>query len=208
MADEEVQEEYARLAPDYDRRWARYVAITTRESLARLRPLPGERVLDVGCGTGVFLQALLQAQPSVEAVGVEPVPAMLAQAGRRLRDSVILVRAWAADLPFPDAAFDAVVCNSAFHYFPDPAAALTEMRRVLAPGGRLLLIDWCADALGTRVMDSMLRLLRAAHYEKVYRSDELCRLLRAAGFAEPRAARFTAGGPWGMMAVEAGNPRQ
>ena len=208
MSNRSAEQEYTRLAPDYDRRWARYVAITTRESLARLRPRPGERVLDVGCGTGVLLQALLEAQPAVEATGVDPVPAMLVQAGKRLQDSVVLVRAWADDLPFPDGAFHAVVCNSAFHYFPHPAAALAELHRVLAPGGRLVLVDWCADSPATRLMEGALRLLRAAHYQKVYRSDDLRRLLEAAGFRDLRIERFKAGRLWGMMAAVARRPER
>ena len=53
-----VVREYNRLAPDYDRRWSFYIGATIRETLGRIELQPDDRVLDVGCGTGVLLEAL------------------------------------------------------------------------------------------------------------------------------------------------------
>ncbi len=72
-----VLTEYARLAGQYDRRWSFYIDATTRETLKRLCPHPGHALLDVGCGTGMFLQALASAFPSVKLTGVDPSSAML-----------------------------------------------------------------------------------------------------------------------------------
>jgi ubiquinone/menaquinone biosynthesis C-methylase UbiE len=60
---------------------------------------------------------------------------------------VTLAQADAHRLPLADATFDWVVCASSFHYFRQPQVALREMRRVLRPEGRLVLVDWCDDYL-------------------------------------------------------------
>lgn len=131
-----VVEEYERLAPHYDAKWSFYVEATTRETLARLALRPGERLLDVGCGTGALLHPLSQRYPEAQLSGVDPVPEMLAVARRRLPREVELRTGWAERLPFEPQRFDVVVSCNAFHYFREPVAALHEMGRVLAPGCR------------------------------------------------------------------------
>lgn len=109
---------------------------------------PGQRVLDLGAGTGKFTRRLLD--QGAEVLAVEPVAAMR----DRLHQALPLVRALdgtAEALPLTDASIDAVLCAQAFHWFAN-AAALREMRRVLRPGGRLGLVwnvrdesvDWVA----------------------------------------------------------------
>ena len=132
-----IVEEYRGLAAHYDARWSFYVEATTRETLARLTLGPGERLLDVGCGTGALLHALSQRHPDARLTGVDPVPEMLAVARRRLPREVELRTGWAERLPFERQRFDVVVSCNAFHYFREPVAALHEMGRVLAPGCRL-----------------------------------------------------------------------
>lgn len=104
--------------------------------LRRLRESPPARTLDVGCGTG-RLAARLRAELGSPVVGCDFSRGMLGRARARSR-GVRWARADAGRLPFADASFDAVVSTEAFHWFPEPRAALAEMRRVLAPEGRLL----------------------------------------------------------------------
>lgn len=108
---------------------------------------PGEAVLDLGCGTGTLLQALVARQSDARFTGIDPDPRVLALARRRLRRSarrVELVEGYAQDLPFPNEAFDQVVSTLIFHHLPDPVkvAALREVRRVVVPHGRFLLVDF------------------------------------------------------------------
>jgi ubiquinone/menaquinone biosynthesis C-methylase UbiE len=96
------------------------------------------RILDVGCGTGLLAQRLARELPASRVTGCDFSRGMLRQAGAHAGP-----RAWvqgdAQRLPFADASFDAVVSTEAFHWFPDPAAALGEFHRVLGARGRLLL---------------------------------------------------------------------
>jgi demethylmenaquinone methyltransferase/2-methoxy-6-polyprenyl-1,4-benzoquinol methylase len=115
-----------------DRAWRR----ATRAALA---VAAGERVLDVGAGTGVSTAEL--AQDGGYAVGVDLSLGMLT-AGRRARPSVPLLAGDALALPFPDAGFDAVTISFALRNVADPDAGLRELRRVTRPGGRLVVCEF------------------------------------------------------------------
>jgi ubiquinone/menaquinone biosynthesis C-methylase UbiE len=125
--------------------------VATR-SLARLALQPGESVVDVGCGTGVFLPglaALVGADGRV--VGLDHSPAFLQQARQRLADAALadwveLVEGDAHHLPFADATFDAAHCERVLMHLDDPALAIREMRRVVRAGGRVQLAEVYAAA--------------------------------------------------------------
>ncbi len=105
---------------------------------------PGERVLDVACGTGDWTRcAAERVGMQGRVVGLDVSPEMLDVARQKNGAATIEWREGSADaLPFPDAAFDVVCCQLGLMFFPDRVAALAEMRRVLAPGGRLALMVW------------------------------------------------------------------
>jgi len=105
--------------------------------LRELRGAPVRRVLDVGCGTGI-LTARLAGELGAELVaGCDFSIGMLEQA--RQRDARIgWVRGDAMRVPMATGSVDAIVSTEAFHWFPDPDAALAEFHRALAPGGRAL----------------------------------------------------------------------
>ncbi|MBI1784443.1 methyltransferase domain-containing protein, partial [Candidatus Sumerlaeota bacterium] len=157
-----VRSEYARLAKVYDQRWSSYIAATVRETLKRVQLEPGGRVLDVSCGTGALIRAIRAKYPGVPIAGVDASRAMLRVARGKFGD-VPLVESWAESLPFADGAFDLAVSTSSFHFWGDPRAGLREIARVLRPGGKLVLTDWCADFLVSRLRDDWLRLSNPAH---------------------------------------------
>ncbi len=100
----------------------------------------GQRVLDVACGTGVVARTATERVGSTgSVVGVDLSDAMLAVA-RRIRPDLEWRQADVAAMPFVDAEFDVVVSQMALMFFPDPAAALREMRRVARPTGAVAVL--------------------------------------------------------------------
>ncbi len=109
----------------------------------------GDRVLDVGCGTGVLArEAATRVAPNGRVVGLDLNEGMLGVA-RRLRPDIEWRRGDAVDLPFDDASFDVVASQFALMYFPDRVTSLSEMMRVLAPDGRLAVAVWGPFELAT-----------------------------------------------------------
>lgn len=111
--------------------------------LERVPLRAGQCVLDVACGTGIAARlAAPRVAPSGRVVGLDLNEGMLAVARAHASEAAAPIE-WkqgdAAELPFTDAAFDVVLCQQGFQFFPDKPAALREMRRVLAPGGVLAL---------------------------------------------------------------------
>ncbi|WP_420128845.1 class I SAM-dependent methyltransferase [Longimicrobium sp.] len=200
-----IRAEYDRAAADYDRRWARY----NRASLELLRPWTEGRdlgrVVDVGCGTGNLLPLLTgSAGRTGGYVGVDLSPEMLRVA--RGKGSGVgpigFVAADAEGLPLRDGSFDTAVSASVLHYWDDADAALAEIRRVLRPGGRLLLLDWLRDPLPMRLLNAWMRITRV-QYRRMYSRVEMRDALARAGFDLRMEVRGSAGGLWRLIALEA-----
>ena len=137
-----VRELFDRIAPRYDlmnrlmtlgrdRAWRRATVEAARVGA-------GERVLDLGCGTG-DLAALCRAR-GASVIGLDLAPAML-RAARRRAPGCGLVRGDGAALPLPAASLDVVTCGFALRNFTDLDAVLDECARVLVPGGRLAVLE-------------------------------------------------------------------
>lgn len=198
--------EYARLAPVYDRRWARYVDATVAQTLRHLPNRQYARVLDVGCGTGTFLASLGARLPSAQLVGIDLSRHMLDVARAKVPAFVALSQARAERLPFDSERFDLLVSLSAFHYFSGDLQDVTgELYRVLRPGGVLLLTDWCRDFLSCRSFAFFAHLRRGADFTVL--GAERCRLLlERAGFSEVGVERYRIDWFWGLMTARAEKP--
>jgi ubiquinone/menaquinone biosynthesis C-methylase UbiE len=97
---------------------------------------PGTRLLDVGTGPGYLLGYLARARPDLSLWGLDFSPDMIRRARARQRVAPRWLVADACRLPFPAGVFGQVVASFSFHIWPCPVTGLTELRRVLAPGGR------------------------------------------------------------------------
>ncbi len=161
-----------------------------RETLA---PRLGERVLDLGSGPGFLaVEIAEEVGPDGEVCGIDPATSMLAMAGERSGALVEYRRASADRIPYPDGKFDAVVSTQVFEYVEDVPGALAEVRRVLRPGGRVLLVDTDWDSIVWRSPDDGVteRMLLAfeQHLVDARLPRKLPAVLAAAGFRDVRTS--------------------
>jgi len=161
---------------------------------------PGERVLDIACGTGVVARlAAQQVGRTGTVTGLDLNPGMLAMAASIASSDpdasapIAWREASATKMPFPDAAFDVAYCQLGLQFFSDRAAALREMIRVLVPGGRLGLMVWrsiqhspgfgvLAAALERHVSTDAAAIMRAPF--ALAEAEELHALMAAEDFRE------------------------
>ena len=184
----------------YEPLWrTRSLSLLTGESFTNERELEtisnlvalkrGGRYLDLGCSAGLYTRGLA---PELGAegrmVGIDISPGMLREAARRARLAnvrISLARADAENLPFADASFSGAVCGGTLNEIGDPARALRETRRVLAPGGRLAVMGILkASTPGGRRLQRFL----STGGIKFFEPDEMRSMLDHAGF-EPDPLR-------------------
>jgi ubiquinone/menaquinone biosynthesis C-methylase UbiE len=148
-----------------------------------------KRILDAGCGNGRYTRFLLRhADKDAFITSFDLSQRMLVRARRRLRsERVTHVSADLTRLPYPDAFFDAIVCGWVLEHLPDPGPGLSELARVLQPGGKLLLLvtedtltgSWCSRMwhcrthnrveLQQRCLDHGLRWVRPLYFSPLHR---------------------------------------
>lgn len=159
---------------------SRFIAEIQRAAFEGLALGPEDRFLDVGCGSGAAVRRA--AAVAQRAVGVDLSPGMITRARELACDApdAEFVEGDAEALPFADAEFTAVLCTTSFHHYPDPAAAVREMARVLEPGGRLAIGDGCTDNPVARLLNLGLRVLERSHVS-IYSSGRVRRLVEQAG---------------------------
>ncbi|KAB1073924.1 class I SAM-dependent methyltransferase [Methylobacterium planeticum] len=163
------------------------------EIAARMRAEPAGDVLDLGSGGGHVAFAVAEAARRVTAydLSADMLGAVAAEARRRGLVNIETRRGAAESLPFGDASFDAVLTRFSAHHWADVPAALAEARRVVRPGGRLIVADLIAPE--APILDTHLQaveLLRDPSHARDYTASEWGAMLRAAGFdAEPPVLR-------------------
>jgi ubiquinone/menaquinone biosynthesis C-methylase UbiE len=133
--------------PHYERYWARQLVPAQRRLLERAAVRPGERVLDVACGTGsVTLPAAWGAGPQGHVLATDISEAMVRRTAEEAwREGISWIetrRAHAEESSGSDGTFDVALCSLGLMYVPDPVRALAAMRRALRPGGRALVAVW------------------------------------------------------------------
>ncbi len=155
------------------------------ELIGEARLEPGQRVLDVGCGTGSLAVRIRSQLPGVEVIGLDPDPKALAIARRKAARAGVEVRfeeGYGDALPFADACFDRVTSSLMLHHLELATrnAMLREVLRVLRPGGSLHLLDFGWS--GERSEGLLARLLHSAEHLRENSDARVAALIGAAGF--------------------------
>lgn len=103
-------------------------------------------LLDAGCGTGAMLGMFKQDHPDKNYTGVDLSEKMIETARSKHMEGIRFVAGDCEDLPFPDGSFDVVTCSMSFHHYPNPEKFFISLKRVLRPGGRLVLRDMASGS--------------------------------------------------------------
>lgn len=191
-----IRRDYAHLAAEYERRWADFNATARDWVLAHWPDLPANaRVLDIGCGTGAWLETLARQSPGYRLAGLDLSPAQLTEARRRL-PAVTLIEADAQQPPFIAGAFDAVCSLNVMHHLADPRLHLRTLAALGRPGASVFLVTFARTrTLATRLASRWL-LWRNPAWRKVLSTaglrDMIAREpgLSPAAHAELRGGRF------------------
>ena len=132
----------------YERMMGKWSRLAGEIFLDWLKPLPGWRWIDVGCGNGAFTELIAERCAPAEIQGIDPSEAQLAYAGSRpaTRKIAEFRLGDATALPFADASFDAAAMGLVIFFLADPAKGVAEMARVVCPGGMVATYAW--DILG------------------------------------------------------------
>ncbi len=163
----------------YDRSWLNELVFfpairACQEEITRWQKPRGQRpfrLLDVGCGTGTLLMRLARRPDAELLVGLDYSPVMARHLTEKIAGSpqagkLQVVVADSEHLPFADESFDVITCCNSFHHYPHQAAVLSGFRRVLRPGGVLVLVDGFRDnVIGWLVFDVAVALVeKAVHH--------------------------------------------
>jgi ubiquinone/menaquinone biosynthesis C-methylase UbiE len=222
-------------AENYQRFFVPSIGAPVADDLIGIADLqPGQRVLDVACGTGVVTRRAAERVGAAGAVaGLDVNPGMLAVARSQTPPDIAIDwhEASAESMPLPDEAFDVVLCQMGLQFVPNKLAALREMRRVLATGGRALVtVPGPKPPMFAIMTDALARHLspEAASFADLVFSlhdvDELTLLMRSSGFREvdvevkPKSLRLPAPAdflwqyihstPLGAAAAQAGDAKR
>jgi len=189
-----------RASDSYERHWAEQLR-SAQELLLEMAALaPGERVLDVACGTGlVTLPAARAVGPAGRVVATDLSARMVEIVTERAAveelDHVEAVRRDAEALGLDEGSFDAVLCALGLMYVPDPVAALREFRRLLRPGGRALALVWgersrCGWAEIFPIVDARVESEVCPLFFQLGTGDALAAAFELAGFQAAESRRL------------------
>lgn len=190
-----------RAAEHYARFWRAQLAPAQETLLALADLRPGERVIDIACGTGlVSIPAARAVGSDGELLGADLSETMVAtaatEAARIGLPQARFERMGAEDLDVPDGAFDAALCALGLMYVPEPLDAAREMCRVLAPGGRAVAAVWGArDRCGWAgifpVVDARVSTEVCPLFFRLGTGETLARTFSAAGFEDVETVRIS-----------------
>ena len=160
---------------------------TQKLAIKQLSLSKDSKVLDVGCGTGFATLYLGSILTDGQACGIDLSEGMIKKAKEKipgeLETKVEFRQSGSDNIPYEDGKFDGIICTNSFHHYQNPLKSLSEMKRVLKPGGQLVILDTARNlSLYTWLWDRYLRIFEKGHI-RYYTTKELKELLVQSKFS-------------------------
>lgn len=181
--------EFSKWAGNYDNNLATFTFKQTNAKIvSTLNPKAGSSLLDVGCGSGILLDQLDNLNRGMKLFGIDITPLMVQVAQRKFanRPTIQIAEAASTNLPFKSSSFDYVTCASSFHHHPDQKKSLSEMVRVLKPGGTVLVLDMCVDGIIRKIFAKLENIYHTEGKVNRPTNEELRSLYSAVGLRNIR----------------------
>ena len=192
--------DYTKRAMNYDKRWQHYCLPSFSKSIQIIDLDQASRLLDVGCGTGIFLEILEKKYPSAQLDGIDPSQAMLGKASEKVSSKVTLEAGSAESLPYDSQSFDWVVLSNCLGHIKHQEVALNEAHRVLKNSGKVIITDWTKDFLAMRIVNLYTQLFDYAEYNSL-RSSETIAMMEKLHFECISAESYKSNWFWGLYTI-------
>jgi len=192
--------DYTKRAMNYDKRWQHYCLPSFSKSIQIIDLDQASRLLDVGCGTGIFLEILEKKYPSAQLDGIDPSQAMLEKASEKVSSKVTLEAGSAESLPYDSQSFDWVVLSNCLGHIKHQEVALNEAHRVLKNSGKVIITDWTKDFLAMRIVNLYTQLFDYAEYNSL-RSSETIAMMEKLHFECISAESYKINWFWGLYTI-------
>jgi ubiquinone/menaquinone biosynthesis C-methylase UbiE len=170
------------MSSDYSNALGKYTEPMHHALIKELEGKNFKTLLDVGCGNGIFLSMVLN-KFDVEVSGIDISPGMVEKSKELLDGRADLKVGDSENLPWNDRSFDVVTCSASFHHYPGPERVLKEMKRILRPGGFLMIADPFTSNELLRFFANILIKFSKSGDVRIYSQKEMRELLEKGGFA-------------------------
>ena len=146
--------------------------------------------LDIGCGTGWAVGLAAKAAKNTgNFYGIDLSEAMIKKAAENFKgiENIRFIKSNSESIPLPDSYFDTIICTNSFHHYLHPDKAISEISRLLSPGGKAYILDPAADHLIIKIVNLLYKIFDRAHV-KIYSSREFEKLFVKSGlkYCEPK----------------------
>lgn len=178
---DKLKTHFDEMSSDYSNTLGKY---TEPMNYALIKELDGKNfktLLDVGCGNGIFLSMVLN-KFDVEVSGIDISPGMIEKSKELLDGRADPKVGDSEHLPWNDRSFDIVTCSASFHHYPGPELVLKEMKRVLRPGGILMIADPFTPNNLLRFFVNLFMNFSKSGDVRIYSQNEMQELLEKCGF--------------------------
>ena len=176
---EKTKEKFDKQAEKYDSKYGTHAMALYDDILEKLDHFSFDDLLDIGCGTGNLL-SLISSKYKSNLTGIDLSPEMLEIAHNKLGKKADLILGDSENLPFEPESFDMIICTDSFHHYPRPNHVLKGIRKVLKPGGSLLIADPWAPAPFRQIANFFFR-FRNEGDVKIYSEAEILKLFELTG---------------------------